>query len=486
MNKTIKTMLALMAGAMVFAACSNDDTLENINEQTPSALKPMIFTASMEGQGGGTRAAIDGLDIKWTSGDKISIFDGSTENNGDQEFTLSDGSGTTSGTFTGTAAEATTYYALYPYAESKSENRTPTEEEVKAAAGDADYKIENWKKNWKTIYKKHPELLEQEMNAYEISPENQAIILAYLKGETLEIKSGVQRNESNQFEDVVLPAEQTATTGSADPNAMLMIAKSDDASTMEFKNVCAYVKVTPQFDCDAICLRSTDATKYLAGTVTIDYNEGTPTTTVTANGSNEVLLTGTITGGNTYYIAVRPETLSSGFTIEFLSKDKTHYYARTSSSSLALARNNVKNLGEFATDGKWSVSTPTSGTADGHDWKLISANPMLKIATELAIDNVLWGDVENNLSLWGGNWILPSKEDMAALFSANLVSDGTFSGQGVLKFNKFTLMPAGFWYWLSGVDSNSGRRDQYSISGSSYATNTPTEQAGIFYKYIGN
>lgn len=481
----MKSMLALMAGAMVFTACSNDDTLENINEQTPSALKPMIFTASMEGQGGGTRAAIDGLDIKWTSGDKISIFDGSTENNGDQEFTLSGDGGSTSGSFTGTAATATTYYALYPYAASSFESKDVTKEDAMAAAGDAYYRIEDWKMDW-DMYSRYPEYLVEQMNDYNISPENQVIILAYLKGEKAQIKSGPQRNANDQFEDVVLPAEQTATAGSADKNAMLMIAKSDDASTMEFKNVCAYVKVTPQFDCDAICLRSTDATKYLAGTVTIDYNEGTPTTTVTANGSNEVFLTGTITGGNTYYIAVRPETLSSGFTIEFLSKDKTHYYARTSSSSLALARNNVKNLGEFATDGKWSVSTPTSGTADGHDWKLISANPMLKFATELAIDNVLWGDVENNLSLWGGNWILPSKEDMDALFSANLLSNGTFSGQGVLKFNKFTLWPAGLWYWLSGVDSNNGRRDQYSISGSSYATNTPTEQAGIFYKYIGN
>lgn len=482
----MKSMLALMAGAMVFAACSNDDTLENINEQTPSALKPMIFTASMEGQGGGTRAAIDGLDIKWTSGDKISIFDGSTENNGDQEFTLSGDGGSTSGSFTGTAATATTYYALYPYAASSFESKDVTEEDAMAAAGDAIKEFRKWEDRWDRTYSSNPDVLVKAMNIQGISPENQAIILAYLKGVKLEIKSGPQRNESNQFEDVVLPAEQTATAGSADKNAMLMIAKSDDASTMEFKNVCAYVKVTPQFDCDAICLRSTDATKYLAGTVTIDYNGGTPTTTVTANGSNEVFLTGTITGGNTYYIAVRPETLSSGFTIEFLSKDKTHYYARTSSSSLALTRNNVKNLGEFATDGKWSVSTPTSGTADGHDWKLISVNPMLKFATELAIDNVLWGDVENNLSLWGGNWILPSKEDMAALVSANLLSDGTFSGQGVLKFNKITLIPAGKWYWLSGVDSNYGRRDQYSISGSSYATSTPTEQAGIFYKYIGN
>ena len=91
MKKTFKTMLALMAGAMVFTACNKDDIYENIDEQNPSELKSMTFTASMEGQEGATRATIDGLDIKWTTGDKISIFDGAEENNGNQEFTLATG-----------------------------------------------------------------------------------------------------------------------------------------------------------------------------------------------------------------------------------------------------------------------------------------------------------------------------------------------------------------------------------------------------------
>lgn len=59
MKSTMKSMLALMAGAMVFTACSSDDEFENINEQKASSLKPMTFTASMEGHGDATRTAID-------------------------------------------------------------------------------------------------------------------------------------------------------------------------------------------------------------------------------------------------------------------------------------------------------------------------------------------------------------------------------------------------------------------------------------------
>ena len=363
MKKTFKTMLALMAGAMVFAACSNDDTLENINEQTPSALKPMIFTVSMEGQGGGTRAAIDGLDIKWTSGDKISIFDGEADEDGNlaREFVLTGGVGSTAGTFEGKAATATTYYALYPYAASSFESKDVTEEDARAAAG----KYSNQLDMWKDFIEMDEEMVIDMMRDHEISPENQAIILAYLKGEKIEKKSGVQRNASNQFEDVVIPAEQTATAGSADPKAMLMIGESDDANSLQFKNVCAYIKVTPTFDCASIVIKS-NGSENLAGTVTVDYNDGAPTATVTKNGSNKVHLSGTITKDNDYYIAVTPGTLASGFTVEFYTAGSASYYFRSTSKSTAIARSKVINLGTFNKEslsvnnnyltGKFSVS----------------------------------------------------------------------------------------------------------------------------------
>ncbi|MCQ2129546.1 MAG: fimbrillin family protein [Bacteroidaceae bacterium] len=488
MKKTFITMLALVAGAMVFTACSSDE-FENNNE-TPSVLKPMTFYASMEEQGGATRATINGTFIKWENDDKIAIFDGveGADHNFAHEFTLTGGAGSTSGTFEGTAAKnAEVYYALYPNVVSKSESKIPTRADAEAAAGDYGSHL----MMWEDFIRDDEEMVIEEMEMYGISEQNQAIILAYLKDESVTIKTGVQQ-DGDKFEDVVLPAEQIATPGSADPKAMLMIAKSTDASTLQFKNICAYVKVTPQFDCYAICLRSTDATKYLAGTVTVDYKEGAPTTTVTANGTNEVFLTsttGTITADNDYYIAVRPEALSSGFTIEFLTADKSHYYARTSSKELGLVRSYVTNLGEFTTSGKWSINTLTSGTADGHDWRLVS--PTLKIATSPTGEKYQLSQVAGNLSLWGSNWALLTYDDCKPLSDAKAISSSNVSGIGVLKFITFT-MNKDEWpsknFWLGTMDGTS--RYNYNIilgqiKSVSKSFDIPSYAYMILYKYIG-
>lgn len=497
MKKTMKMMLALMAGAMAFTACSSDDILENIenNEvvENASQLKPMTFTAVQEGQGG-TRATIDGFDIKWTVGDKISIFDGASENDGDQMFTLATGEGTTSATFTGSAAPAATYYALYPYAESTALHAV-TKAEADAAAGNT-YRADMWKDQYEHCYDDQErentlrDIKEYEMHG--ISEENQAIILAYVKGEDITVP-GAQLDGSS-IKNVVIPAEQTATAGSADPTAMIMVAKGDDKDALQFKNVCAYVKVTPQFDCTAICLKS-NGTENLAGKVDINYNAGEPTTTVTADGTNSVMLVGTITTGNAYYIAVRPEALSSGFTIEFLTADKNTYYARSTNNALALARSNVKNLGEFATSGTWTITSPTSGD-DGncHSWKLIT--PTIKLATSCAYDvnsddGARFGDVSTTYS-WGSGWVLPTADDFQYLWANKLFvfNDDYIKlrGEGVLKyvgdFDVFVSYWGRFWTSTPGAASNT-QKEFYPYDGTCWDQdiNDSWSTSNIIYKY---
>lgn len=479
----MKSMLALMAGAMVFTACSSDDEFENINEQKASSLKPMTFTASMEGHGDATRTAIDGLNINWSTGDKIAIFDGveDADHNFAHEFTLAGGAGSTSGTFTGSAAEgAEVYYALYPNVVSKIESKNVSQEEAEAAAGDAGRRFDRWKEEWEDYYSRYPEDLKREMERYGISEENQAIILAYLKGVPATIKSGVQQDGS-KFSEVILPAKQTVAEGQyVDPKAMLMIAKSTDASTLQFKNVCAYVKVKPTFDCAGIALRSMDATKYLAGTVTVDYNGGAPTTTVTANGSNEVLLTGAIKADNTYYIAVRPETLSSGFIIEFVTADKSYYYARISSKNPDLARNNVTNLGEFATTGTWTVKSPTSGTDGAHAWILVS--PTLRLATESA------GKVAINAvdGIWGDKWVLLSAEEASLIggnssWTNNVATIGTAIFSDVLSCE----ISIGSYFWSSRTEDGYRYFYEFGNETAKGKTSGLTTTQHVLYKYIG-
>ena len=485
-------MLALMAGAMTFTGCTSD-ILENTPAQIPSALKPMTFTAIQEGQGDATRAEIDGTAINWTASDKISIFDGVADekDNYAHEFTIKEGDeGKTYGTFTGEAdPAATTFYALYPSVESvykvEDQERDVTREDFwSLEIPDAEMLVDmldDLKWEYQDMGDYALNQLPRRVDNYEsLSDEVKAIIIAYIKGEKAVFKkttkSGVQRDGDN-FTNVVLPSEQTATAGSADPKAMLMIAKSTDASTLEFKNVCAFVKVTPKFDCSAICLYSKGG-EQLAGTLTVNYNNGEPTTTVTENGSNEVSLTGTITHDNTYYIAVRPETLTSGFTIEFLTADETFYYARTSSKDLGLTRSNVTNLGEFATTGTWSVQSPISGDAgDGHSWKLVSGDPVLKLATDFAATNVKYPDIVRDA--WGDKWAYPVEGDFDGVCIVFETFKQINANVGLLKKKgiEYSKEPTMFYGDATG--------DWVNVLHYMAGAITIRTEADVVYKYVG-
>lgn len=437
MNKTLKTMLAIVAGAAAITACQKENLTEGeAPQQAVSVLKPMTFTAYMEGQDPATKTSIDAshydtdhlYDVKWVAGDKISVFDGATENNGDQEFTLDTGVGTTSGTFIGEAAEADTYYAIYPYAPSK--NAVPTPDDIKAAVGGiSERDLEEWKEVWFFM----PEFVYDRFRDHNISPENQALIIAYLEEQPF--KSGVQ-HDGDSFSNIIIPAEQTVSEGQfVDPKAMLMIAKSNNASSLSFKNICAYIRVTPQFDCYAISIKSNGGLN-IAGTVSVNYNDGNPTATVTANGTDEVFFGGTIKAGNNYYIAVLPATLSSGFSIQFLATDATHHlYTRSTSNSMTLTRNNVTNLGSFETTGYWTGNIVTIGDdGNGHNWQMVT--PTLKLATTRAGMGNWW--TKSTANYWGEDWVPPTVEDLTPLVgrcSATMeTGSGSIRGTGIFNF----------------------------------------------------
>ena len=106
-------MLMLSAGVMTLASCSSDDGLAGTNSSNGQISKVTTLTASTPGSEVTSRSAIDGTDntkVDWQSGDALSVFDGTNNN----QYTLSSGEGTTSGTFTGTPS-GTPAAALYPY-----------------------------------------------------------------------------------------------------------------------------------------------------------------------------------------------------------------------------------------------------------------------------------------------------------------------------------------------------------------------------------
>lgn len=99
-----KENMTIAALALLLAACSNEEIIEN-NEVGTAVKVPMTFTVGTPQ----TRTSLNDTDVYWTEGDKVAINDGTDTN----EFTATTVSGS-SATLTGEAALADTYIAFYP------------------------------------------------------------------------------------------------------------------------------------------------------------------------------------------------------------------------------------------------------------------------------------------------------------------------------------------------------------------------------------
>ena len=189
-------------------------------------------------------------------------------------------------------------------------------------------------------------------------------VYPYTAGATL---SDDRKSVSN----IVLPDEQEAVAGGFDPKAALMIAKSN-TTTLQFKNAVGFIKVTPQFDCKKIILRAANKDKPLAGKGIINI-EDPNNPYIDFNGSKElsysITLSGTITSGNAYYIAVPAVTLSANWTLTFVTENKN--YMRQVTKPITFVRSQALNLGTFATDGDyWVGSNGIVSTDKQVDWGL--------------------------------------------------------------------------------------------------------------------
>ena len=156
--------------------------------------------------------------------------------------------------------------------------------------------------------------------------------------------------DGNSVKGAWLDSVQTATAGTFDPKANLMMARTKSGDKiLQFHNMTAFVKVTPQMDCEQITIVSADSTVALAGTMTLTLDEnGKPSAKVTDNASHQVSLTGKIEAGKTYYIAIAPATLKEGIRMGITTADGKHYYKDASKLS-AFKENKVLNLGSIST-----------------------------------------------------------------------------------------------------------------------------------------
>ena len=177
---------------------------------------------------------------------------------------------------------------------------------------------------------------------------------------------GAQLESGGSVSGITLPAEQTATAGSFDPKAALMMAYTEDKSQLDFKNVVSLVKVTTDFPCKKIVLT---AIYNIAGTGKLTYNNGEPSIALETNKSQTVTLKpasedGVIDAG-TYYIAICP-LKDTRFSISFINstdtKAYTKAYTKNVNTTFTFYRREIKNLGTFSESGtSWTSTIESNG-----------------------------------------------------------------------------------------------------------------------------
>ena len=319
MKKTMKTMLAFVAGALALSACNNEDIL-NENENNGGA-KLVTLTAYQEGEGA-TRAAIDGTtstQIDWTASDQINYFGGGSN----EYMTLSSGEGKATGSFSGEVTTGSDDYVLYPY----NAEATCSEGTITTAIPSA-----------------------QSVPAGTFDPAAGLMV-------------GKVNGTSIQFYNAVGYIAITIPAGSS--NITKMVITGNNNERLSGKVTISGIATDAAPTSIAGTTRTiTDATSPTGVTDGVKYVEVTP------NGTT------TFAAGSTYYVAVAPDaTLSNGIYVLLYNGTKSNpstlkLAVKKSSGSLAMARAKVKK-----------VALPAIADADWKD--MIALNDANNVANGL-------------------------------------------------------------------------------------------------------
>lgn len=241
-------------------------------------LVPMEFVSSIETK---TQLASDGLNVQWIAGDEITVFDGTNTESvteNDVEVTYDQGR-----KFVAQSAGSATSFT------------------GEAAVSAAEY--------------------------YAVYP----------------YSSSAKMNATSNLMTASLPAQQTAVAGSFADDLSVLVAKAD-GNTLNFKNVCSLVKFTlasDLTDIKSITLMG-NKSEAVAGTFTINWNDGSPEVKVT-NAETYVTLRNadaSFLAPGDYYFTVLPVDFTEGFTV-ILSKTDGTQLTKKGASALNVERNKV-------------------------------------------------------------------------------------------------------------------------------------------------
>ncbi|MCQ2369763.1 MAG: fimbrillin family protein [Paludibacteraceae bacterium] len=405
----MKKLIYLAGAALVMltsASCEKKADVQN-PESKEGMVKTEFSAVSKESK---EKTSISDADILWSEGDQIKIYAG-TETTGN-DFTLTEGDGTTTAKFEGLIAEIATapYYAVYPSSQALS-----------------------------------------------------------IDGSV--IKFGI-------------PAEQAYAENSFATNTVPMVAYSAVGKSLAFKNQTAFIKLQLKGEGTIKTMEIASASNNICGTFSISKTDPTAASTAVA-GAKKITVTGIsgttldATTPKNVIIALAPANFAANdLTLSMTATDGKAFSTKIGDFTIGRSQGKaVDVLVEF-------VMPPISGTAKrigdiDVEWVQLWAGGPKWAVYNVGAESIgeygeyyswggktnksntdyykgseaLSGDDDTATNKWGGNWRMPTNEELKGILSncTYTVKDGCaiFEGKGDYSSNSISFPFAG--YYESGV-----------------------------------
>ncbi len=179
-------------------------------------------------------------------------------------------------------------------------------------------------------------------------------------------QEGASLTEDGNIANVVVPATQTATEGTFDPNAAIAVGKTANQCNFRMKNVCSYIRFNATKDCSYVSFADM-AGRAVAGTVTVNPATGE---VVTVTETSKKVFLRNVKAGKVYYIAVLPGTtkIRMNFVTEADVDGNQYFYFKYNVSPMEIGRSKVLNVGKIALDGKGNGPVVDLGLPSGTLW----------------------------------------------------------------------------------------------------------------------
>lgn len=236
-------------------------------------------------------------------------------------------------------------------------------------------------------------------------------------------KYGTSYNATDRKITVDLPLSQKAVKGSFDNNLNISVAVSD-GEVLDFKNVCALLKVTVPESMTNVRSISLTSSTYLSGKTEVTVSQdGTFSVAGNTNSNNSFKEINLDNGGaameaGDYYFVVMPGTYTKIYL--GITTTDNELYTRYSNSSLTIESNNVINLGEVPASG--SKAFKLTNLPDGPISLLDKWTIGWEVTDETYLKTITWSNRNNNI--------------ITGIPSSVTVTADALTGTGEVVFNK--------------------------------------------------